>query len=258
MVKIDYSLNSVEHTQTIPKTLCVLGSTTALASFSSSHPANKPFPALLLDSLVDSLSPFKSFSLSDEPEPTTSKQEPTTSEAEPTTSKPDPTTSKPEPTTSKPQSTTSKPEPTTSEPEPTTSKPEPTTSKQEPTTSKSEPTTSKPEPTTPKPEPTTSKPEPTTSKPEPTTSTPEPTTPKPEPTTPKPEPTTPKPPSTTVDCSTMDGMFADPGNCGGFIQCVHGTTFHMSCGAGTYFDEIIFNCNWPYNTECGDRPILQF
>ncbi|XP_033118584.1 oviduct-specific glycoprotein-like isoform X2 [Anneissia japonica] len=44
-----------------------------------------------------------------------------------------------------------------------------------------------------------------------------------------------------------DGRFADPFSCSMFYECSHGNKYHTSCSAGTVFNPLTTNCDWPRN-----------
>ena len=53
------------------------------------------------------------------------------------------------------------------------------------------------------------------------------------------------------DCQDKDdGLYQDPDNCAGFIQCANGRTFHMKCAPGTQFNALLKVCDWPHNVIC--------
>jgi len=62
---------------------------------------------------------------------------------------------------------------------------------------------------------------------------------------------------TSVDCSTLSGLYPDPDDCRGFIKCAQGDRYSYACGGGLYFDVVTYNCNWPWDTDCGTRPVPQ-
>lgn len=42
-----------------------------------------------------------------------------------------------------------------------------------------------------------------------------------------------------------DGLYADPNNPAGFIQCVGGETYYKDCPDGLVWNDEIKNCDWP-------------
>ncbi|KAK0058057.1 Chitin binding domain containng protein [Biomphalaria pfeifferi] len=47
------------------------------------------------------------------------------------------------------------------------------------------------------------------------------------------------------DQNLSDGIHEAPGNCHEFIECAGGQTFIMQCGAGTVFNKVTKNCDYP-------------
>jgi len=60
-----------------------------------------------------------------------------------------------------------------------------------------------------------------------------------------------------LDCDAAGaGYFADPFNCRKYWHCVpHGTSTHHICPDNQLFDLVYKGCNFPEQTDCGDRPI---
>ncbi|KAK8396892.1 hypothetical protein O3P69_005105 [Scylla paramamosain] len=60
-------------------------------------------------------------------------------------------------------------------------------------------------------------------------------------------------------CPSVDGptpvYLAHPNDCTKFCVCDDQVAFEQDCMKGLVFDEVIHVCNWPYNVDCGTRPI---
>jgi len=52
-----------------------------------------------------------------------------------------------------------------------------------------------------------------------------------------------------------DGIWASPGNCGNYVQCVHGGSLAIerSCQVGLLWDDERKVCNWPQNVDCDNN-----
>jgi len=66
--------------------------------------------------------------------------------------------------------------------------------------------------------------------------------------------------SADFECPETEGIFPDPDDCRSFYQCVYGRPpFHETCTLGppaTLFDDVLLICNYDYEVDCGDRPII--
>ncbi|XP_069124716.1 probable chitinase 10 isoform X2 [Argopecten irradians] len=47
------------------------------------------------------------------------------------------------------------------------------------------------------------------------------------------------------------GLHSDPDHCGFFYECASGLAFHEQCSAGTLFNPVSLNCDYPQHVNCG-------
>lgn len=52
-------------------------------------------------------------------------------------------------------------------------------------------------------------------------------------------------------CPEQFGMFAHPSDCTKFVTCNFGSPIIKDCGLGTSFNNIIKNCDYMLNSNCG-------
>ena len=59
-----------------------------------------------------------------------------------------------------------------------------------------------------------------------------------------------------MDCTAMpDGWYPDPYNCRKYWHCEAGKGHHYTCQDSFLFDPVHVWCDWPYNVDCGGRPV---